>query len=316
MTSPVSPGLHHVTAVTDNAQANLNFHVGVLGMRFVKLTVNFDDPGTHHLYYGDDAGKPGTALTYFPWQGMGPGTPGAGETLATALAVPPDSLGYWTARLQAAGVATTTAKRFGGEVLAFASPDGMRFELVETGNTAAFTPAREVSVDPARAIRGFHSVSLLSRRPEKTAAVLTDLFGYKVQGVDGDRTRLVSSAGAEASVVDVVAAPAGTALAELGAGSVHHVAFRSSAADHLKFQEKVAAAGLRITPPQERVYFRSLYFREPGGVLFEIATDSPGFTVDEPLDSLGRDLKLPPWLEPQRALISARLPKLTVPSSR
>lgn len=309
---PVSPGLHHVTAVAADPQANLDFHARVLGLRLVKLTVNFDDPSTYHFYFADAAGTPGSVLTYFPWAGIGPGTPGAGETQATALAVPVGSLDFWRRRLAAVpSVAKSLdeGSRFGAPLLAFTSPDAMSFELIES-DAPGFTPHPIADVPPAHAIRGFHSVTLRSRRPEKTVAVLRDLLGYRVTATEGDRTRLASTA---PGIVDVIAAADGENLARLGAGSVHHVAFRSSAADHLKFLETVSAAGLRITPVQERCYFRSLYFREPGGTLFEIATDDPGFATDETLATLGTSLKLPPWLEKHRAEIEPTLAPLTLP---
>ncbi len=322
MIPPSSSGLHHTTAITDDAQRSVDFHVGVLGMRLVKLTVNLDDPSTHHLYFGDDLGLPGSALTYFPWAGMGRGTRGAGEVQAMALAVPHGSVGYWTSRLAASGVRSRISARFGEAVLLFEGPDGMRFEMIEAANLSPFTPARGTDVEAGREVRGLHSATLRSRRPEKTVEVLTGMLGFVVTGVEGDRTRLVAAVGAgggragSAATLDVVAAASGEGLAELGVGSVHHIAVRSSAGDHLKFLEKISAAGYRITPVMERVYFRSLYFREPGGVLLEIATDDPGFGVDESAEALGTGLKLPPWLEGGRGRIEASLPKLLLPGRR
>lgn len=303
---PISPGLHHVTAVAGPAQENLNFHTHVLGLRLVKQTVNFDDPSTYHLYFGDRAGTPGSVLTYFPWEGMSPGVNGAGETSGTAIAIPIGSAAFWDQRLRGMGLTVGHGERFGAGVLTFRSPEGMRLELIESDG-AGFVPAESDGIPPERAPRGFHSVTLRSRRPDETARVLVELLGWRHLGRDGDRERFTSTG---AGLVDIVPAAAGEPLARLGLGSVHHVAFRATAADHLRFADVVAAAGLRITAPQERCYFQSLYFREPGGVLFEIATDTPGFAIDEPAESLGKTLKLPPWLEGQRNTITASLPKL------
>lgn len=303
----ISPGIHHVTAFASDPQRNVDFHTSVLGLRLVKLTVNFDDPSTYHTYFGDAAGTPGSVLTFFPIPGMPRGTAGAGETGATAFSVPVGSLDYWTRRLTERGVSIHSTSRFGQGLLAFADRDGMSFELIESpvsGQKFEVNPLADVP--DSSAIRSFHSVTLRSRRPEKTGEVLTQLLGFKPAGVDGERTRYVS--GDEAAggrIVDVIASD--QPLARQGAGSVHHVAFRSSAENHLRFLEKVSQAGLRITPPQERCYFRSLYFREPGGVLFEIATDDPGFLIDESPTALGTSLKLPPWYEGHRKEIEGSL---------
>jgi glyoxalase family protein len=312
-------GLHHVTAVAADPQTNLDFHTAVLGLRLVKLTVNFDDPSTYHFYFGDRTGKPGSVLTYFPWLGIGPGSPpnspGAGETQATAFAVPRGSLDFWRKHLRHHGVHPSspgeTAPRFGSELLTFTSPDSMSFELIEADDHRFEPwPDNPARIPAEHAIRGFAGVTLRSRRADQTGKVLTDLLGFRLLGTEGNRTRYAAP---ENGHVDVVQSAQGENLARLGAGSVHHVAFRSSAEDHLKFIETVSAAGLRITPPQDRSYFRSLYFREPGGILFEIATDDPGFSADEPLTSLGTSLKLPPSLEKHRKEIEPSLPKLNLP---
>lgn len=311
---PSSPGLHHVTAITASAAASQQFHTYVLGLRRVKLTVNFDDPGTHHLYFADHRGSPGSVLTYFPWHGVGPNRPGAGETAATVLAAPAGALGFWADRLKAHGVTSAPVTRFGREALAFTAADQTAMEITELDtDPAAFVPPLHADIPEGKRLLGFHSVALRSRRPESTVAVLRDLLGFRITATDGDRTRLSPTPAPglfPTGHIDILPAPAGTPLARLGGGGVHHVAVRSTAADHLRFFESITAAGHRITPVQERVYFRSLYFREPGGVLLEIATDDPGFTADEPLESLGTSLKLPPWLESHRRDIEAALAKL------
>lgn len=313
-TLPTSPGLHHVTAITASASVSQQFHTHVLGLRRVKLTVNFDDPGTHHLYFADHRGSPGSVLTYFPWDGVGPNQPGAGETAATVLAAPTNTLGFWADRFKAHSVTPTPVTRFGRDALAFTAADGTAMEITELDtDPAAFVPPVHPDIPDGKRLLGFHSVTLRSRRPESTLAVLRDLLGFHITATDGDRTRLSPTAAPgllPTGHIDILPAPTGTPLARLGGGGVHHVAVRSTADDHLRFFETISAAGHRITPAQERVYFRSLYFREPGGILLEIATDDPGFTADEPLESLGTALKLPPWLESHRKDIEAALPKL------
>lgn len=303
----VSPGLHHVTAFASDAQRHVDFHTQVLGLRLVKLTVNFDDPTTYHTYFGDAVGTPGSVLTFFPIPGMPRGTPGAGETAATAFSIPVGASEFWAGRLTRLGVSFQSSKRFGSPVLAFSDTEGMAFELIETDKLPkAYQPNPLTDVPPEHAIRSFHSVTLRSRRADQTGQVLTELLGFRQVGVEGERTRYASvDETAGGRVVDVIASD--LPLARQGSGSVHHIAFRSSAENHLRFLERVSQAGLRITPPQERCYFRSLYFREPGGVLFEIATDDPGFTVDESPEGLGSGLKLPPWLEKHRKEIESGL---------
>ncbi len=304
-------GLHHVTAVAGPASRNVAFYTRTLGLRLVKRTVNFDDPGTWHLYYGDEAGTPGTILTFFPWERAAPGRAGVGETGETVFRVPASSIGWWTHRLLERCVATAPlARRFDETVLSFRDPDGMRLALVavpgaenEPGWTAGDVPAEH-------AIRGFHSVSLLLREAAPTGAVLADL-GFREIGRDGSTTRFAAESTGAGGIVDIRAV-GDLPRARPGGGSVHHVAFR--AADDAEQAAMVARLagnhGIAATEQRDRNYFRSVYFREPGGVLFEIATDVPGFAADEPADRLGTSLKLPLFLEERRAAIEAVLPSL------
>jgi len=312
-------GIHHVTAIAGDPQRNVDFHAGVLGLRLVKRTVNFDDPGTYHLYYGDGPGSPGTLVTFFPWSGVARGRPGGGETAATAYRIPRGSAGWWRDRLAALGVEADAAPaRFGAAVIALADTDGMRFELIESEGEDGVKPWTGAAIPAAHAIRGFHSVSLASLRPDSTARVLTDVLGFHEAGAENGRRRFVAGAEAAGSpglgaIVDLVEAPG--ARGQAGAGSVHHVAFRArDAAQQLEFQRAIADRGLRVTDVADRCYFQSIYFREPGGVLFEIATDPPGMTLDEPLDRLGEALRLPPWHESLRPRLEQALPVLRVPA--
>jgi glyoxalase family protein len=303
-TKPTIPGIHHVTAIAGAPQENLDFYTSTLGLRFVKRTVNFDDPTTYHFYYGDSLGHPGTILTFFPWPGAQAGSGGAGMAVATAFSVPERSLEPWMERLAAAGVPFDSPEdRFGAPVLRLRDPHGTQVELVPDA-----VPADELA--PV----GFHGVTLAVTQSEDTVRLLTEVFGYEVGGEaaegGGSRVRLRAPGAAPGSVVDLLtsrAHPRGL----MGAGAVHHVAFRAKdAAAQLAWREAILDWGLPVTPVQDRQYFTSIYFREPGGVLFEIATDPPGFTLDEKPEELGTGLRLPPWLEPRREWIAERLPKI------
>jgi glyoxalase family protein len=305
-------GIHHVTSIAGSARGNLDFYAGTLGLRLVKKTVNFDDPSAYHLYYGDAAGHPGTILTFFPWEGAAPGRLGVGEAQETVFSVPEGSIGYWTQRLVEKAVAhDPPAKRFGATTIAFKDHDGTRLALTgveaKPGWSAGGIPAEH-------AIRGFHSVSLLLAEAGPTAAILTDVFGFVASGSEGPTQRFQAPGVEIGGILDL--RTAGEFLpARQGAGSVHHIAFRAAGdAEQAAMVRKLANDHhLRTTEQKDRNYFRSVYFREPGRVLFEIATDPPGFAVDESLDSLGEALKLPPFLEARRAAIEAALPKLDQP---
>ena len=309
-TATTSAGLHHVTAISGPARRNLDFYTRVLGLRLVKKTVNFDDPGTYHLYYGDADGAPGTILTFFPWEHVAPGRVGVGQTEETAFRVPEGSIGYWTHRLVAAGIAfEAPAKVFGETVLPFRDPDGMRLALVGVAGAEA-EPAWTGSEVPAEhAVRGFHGVTLMLRQAAPTARVLTEVLGLAETGREGALTRYAGAAGLGAHVT---LREVGDFLpGRSGGGSVHHVAFRAADdAAQAAMAERAGALGLQVTEQRDRNYFRSVYFREPGGVLFEIATDAPGFAADEPAEALGEALKLPGFLEPHRAEIERVLPAL------
>jgi glyoxalase family protein len=305
-------GVHHVTSIAGSARRNLDFYTGTLGLRLVKKTVNFDDPGSYHFYYGDAGGHPGTILTFFAWEGAAPGRLGIGEAQETVFSIPEGSLGYWTQRLVEKGVAhDPPAKRFGATAIAFKDQDGTRLALTGLKGVEA-KPGWSASGVPAEhAIRGFHSVSLLLAEAGPTAAILTDVFGFVADGREGETQRYQAPGVDLGGVIDLRAA--GEFLsARQGAGSVHHIAFRAAddAAQAAMVRKLIQDHHLRTTEQKDRNYFRSVYFREPGRVLFEIATDPPGFAIDEPPDSLGQALKLPPFLEGRRWAIEAALPKL------
>ena len=310
----VTSGIHHVTAISGEPQRNVDFYVGLLGLRLVKRTVNFDDPGTYHLYYGDGAGSPGSIMTFFPWVGAPQGRIGAGQLTVTSFSFPASSLGYWTERLVESGVRFEKPEaRFGETVLRFPDPDGLRLELV-----ASPEDGREGWADgpvlPEHTVRGFNHVTLLSTDPVATSQLMTDALGFRQTGEAEGRTRFAAGDGGPGNTVDV-ANGAGFPRGAMGVGTVHHVAFRVPDEEmQLELRERVAALGYNVTPILDRNYFRSIYFREPGGVLFEIATDPPGFGADEEPERLGEQLKLPPWLEAQREQLEEVLPPLRVPT--
>lgn len=304
-------GIHHVTAIAGNALRNLNFYSRTLGLRLVKKTVNFDDPGTYHFYYGDEAGSPGTILTFFPWEHAAPGRGGVGQTQQTAFRIPARSIGYWAHRLVEAGVRhEALEKRFAETVLPFTDPDGMSLLLVGVPGAEVEPGWSNGDIPAEHAIRGFHGVTLLIEDAGKTGAILTDVLGFAEAGRDGSTIRYRASA-TSGGVVDIYEAK-GFLRGHMGRGSVHHIAFRAADdAEEFEMARKlVDDHGMHPTEQKDRNYFRSIYFREPGGILFEIATDIPGFAIDEPLASLGKALKLPAFLEPHRQEIENALPRL------
>ena len=307
-------GLHHVTATVAEAQPDLDFCVGTLGLRLVKRTVNFDNRNVYHFYYGDERGTPGTIWTTFPYAGMGvpPGRHGAGQVTATAFSVPAGSLDDWRERLGAA--AASVEERWGEEALVVTDPSGLRFELVATGDDRR-TPWVPSGARESAAARGLYGVTMTVTAPDPTVGFMGDLLGFRVVGEDGRRLRLAVGGEGPGHSVDLVHG-SGAGPARNGLGTVHHVAFAVDSPEAQRgLREKLLARGHQVTDVLDRQYFQSIYFREPGGVLFEVATTSPGFTVDEPLDSLGRTLKLPPWEEPNRRGIEAALPRIAVPDS-
>src|SRR5688572_17167167 len=304
-------GLHHITAIAGNAQSNFNFYTKVLGLRMVKKTVNFDDPGTYHFYFGDEAGTPGSILTFFPWEGIGQGRTGAGMATEIGYSVPLGSLGFWAGRFKQFNVKHgPVAETFGEQYLPFTDPDGLKINLVVSSTTDTRKPWATADVPAEVATRGFHNIVLTLNEVKGTAEVLTGIFGYRLLGKEGDRHRFITDAIGQANIVDIIELPTEKPGIN-AAGTNHHIAFRVSDEEILmNFREKILEEGFSITPKIDRDYFFSLYFREPGGVLFELATDNPGFARDEAPDALGTALKLPKQYEAHRLQIEASLPKL------
>ncbi|WP_276480301.1 ring-cleaving dioxygenase [Paraflavitalea pollutisoli] len=304
-------GLHHITAIAGNAQRNFDFYTRVLGLRLVKKTVNFDDPGTYHFYYGNEVGNPGTILTFFPWEGITPGYAGTGMATEIGYSVPAGSLEFWKDRFDQFKVKQeATGERFGELYLPFQDPDGLKLAL----NVSKAADSRKAwttnDVKEEAATKGFHSITLTLRSIKGTVAVLTDIFGYKLLEQEGNRYRFVTDAVENAAIVDIIEDPEGK-IGQVAGGTNHHVAFRVADDNVLmEFREKVEKRGFNITPKIDRNYFYSLYFREPGGVLFEIASDNPGFATDESVAELGTNLRLPAQYEPMRKQIEKQLPVL------
>lgn len=304
-------GLHHITAIAGNAKRNYDFYTNVMGLRLVKKTVNFDDPGTYHFYFGNEVGSPGTILTFFPWEGIGQGRPGAGMATEIGYSVPAGSLDFWKDRFNQFQVKQDELKeRFGEQLLSFQDPDGLQINLIVSNTEDNRKPWETTTVKSAQALKGFHNIVLTLKKIEPTAQVLTDILGYRLLKQEDNRYRFITDAVDQAAIIDLVEAPESPAGIN-AAGTNHHVAFRVKDEDVLMaYREKVLSKGINITPKINRDYFYSLYFREPGGVLFEIATDNPGFTVDEPVEQLGSVLRLPKQYEPSRERIEQVLPAL------
>ena len=313
MTAVAPQGLHHVTAIATAPQRNVDFYSRVLGLRLIKQTVNFDAPDSWHLYYGDENGTPSSILTFFPWPNAPRGRLGAGMTSATAFSVPASSLSWWYDRLTALQVDVDAPRtRDAEEVLSLRDPDGMVLDLVATDGDHRSGWDGVAAIPAEHAVRGLHSVTMNERLLDPTVAMLTDLLGMGQAAEAADRSRFQMAAGDAGALIDVTGG-AGDRGYQAG-GTVHHVAFRApDLATMTSWQQQLIAAGVNVTEILDRQYFKSIYFREPGGVLFEIATDAPGFAIDEPLLELGRSLKLPPWLEPTREQIARSLPKFTLP---
>lgn len=307
-------GLHHVTAIADDPQQNLDFYAGVLGLRLVKLTVNYDDPTTYHLYYGDGQGHPGTIMTFFPWPGAIAGRIGTGQLTVTSFAVPENSLGYWKSRLAEQGTSVQEARsEFDEQLLFFTDPDGLQLELVSTSRANPDNVWSRSPVPMDFAIRGFHHVTLSENGYERTASLLTDTLGFRRIHEHGARFRYAASTGLPGTVVDLVCAPEGRP-GRVAVGTVHHVAWRTPTDEQqAKWRETVKNLQFNVTPIIDRTYFHSIYFREPGGVLFEIAIDPPGFAVDEPANALGSSLVLPRWLDSERSELERVLPPVRLP---
>lgn len=312
MTAQTS-GLHHVTAIAGDPQRNIDFYIQGLGLRLVKRTVNFDDPSTYHLYYGDESGRPGSLLTFFPWRGVPAGRVGAGQSTSTAFSVPQHSVGWWRGHFIALGVEPTIVSVEGEDRLVVRDPDGLVLELVASATEDPRDPWDTPAVPAEHAVRGQHSSVLTVADADSTLRVLIEDLGMSMVWQAGGRSRVVAGEGGPGRIIDVVAQP-GARRGLIAGGTVHHIAFRvPDRATQEKWRQDLIDRGHRVTEILDRQYFTSIYFREPGGVLFEIATDTPGFSVDEPLLELGRMLKLPPWLEPTREDIEHSLQQISLP---
>ncbi|MDZ4709061.1 MAG: ring-cleaving dioxygenase [Saprospiraceae bacterium] len=300
-------GLHHITAIAGNAKRNFDFYTKVMGLRLVKKTVNFDDPGTYHFYFGDELGTPGTILTFFPWEGMQTGKSGTGMATDLGYSIPIGGLDLWKSHFEKNKVrVTASGKRFNQPFISIQDPDGLSLTLIENNDTRQPWTTSEVKAEFAT--RGFHSIALTLKNIEATAKVLTEVLGYQLENDEGNRYRYGNDIINHASKVDLISAPQERPAVNAG-GTIHHLAFRvKDEATLMEYREKIEKYGLGVTPKIDRNYFFSIYFREPGGVLFEIATDNPGFSVDEPINELGQHLKLPAQYEAQRAKIEQVLP--------
>ena len=311
-------GLHHVTAIASDPQRNLDFYVDLLGLRLVKRTINFDDPRTYHFYYGDRRGTPGTILTFFPWPNARRGGRGTGQIDATGFTTPPGSFGYWLERLKKNHVSAERApKRFGQDIIRFADPDGLMLELIASEAASEVEAWPEISVPAEHSLRGFHSVSATLEGYERSAKLLVEVFGYELGQEEANRFRFSArTTTGPGRMIDLLCMP-DTQHARGGAGTVHHIAFRTpDDASQRACREQLVELGFNVSPVMDRTYFHSIYFREPGGILFEIATDPPGFTTDETVEELGNKLRLPPWMEEVRAQIERVLPPIALPAKR
>jgi glyoxalase family protein len=308
-------GLHHVTAIAADPQRNVDFYRNILGQRLVKRTINFDAPDTYHFYFADQIGNPGSVLTFFAWPNVRRGVRGNGETNAVAYNIPVGSATFWQEHLEQNGITPQPVEtRFGENVLAFHDPDGMGLELIETDQLPGISFWAEGPIPQEYALHGFHSVTLWLDSVAPTAELLTAQMGFRLAGQEDNRHRFTAEHGTRGHIIDLVERP-GKAPAGFGAGSIHHIAFRTPDDEQqLQYQSLIRRAGFGVTEVLDRNYFHSIYFREHGGVLFEIATDTPGFAIDEPVHALGESLKLPEWFERSRAEIEAGLPPVELKS--
>jgi len=308
------PGIHHVTCITGDVQKNVDFYVSVLGLRFVKKSINQDLPDTYHLYFGDQLGSPGTAMTFFGWPTWPKRKAGSGQITTVAFAVPEDSIHFWRSLLKKRGVDATRTSRFGTETLVFQDGDGIELELVPGPTSLHTVPWSGGPVPAEHAIRGFHSVTMTVAEAGSTFELLSKTMGFRRGAREGNRTRFETGGGGPDSTLDVVESPEGP-VGEESIGTVHHVAWRAPDDEHqIEWRETLLAAGRNVTPVIDRWYFKSIYYREPGGILFEIATDGPGFTIDEKPDALGTSLSLPPWFQVRRDRLDQVLTPIVVPT--
>jgi glyoxalase family protein len=316
-----SAGIHHITAIAGDPQHNLDFYTETLGLRLVKRTVNFDDPGSYHFYFGDNIGSPGTIITFFPWPGARRGARGSGQVTTVSFAVPHNSMAFWKERLRATHViAEEIAGQFGNETIRFLDPDGLMLQLVvspsevegsrhETLKAAPRDPSTPLRFAQDDKIFGFAAPTLEVRKPEKTEDLLTEILGFEFVAEENNRRRFRGRGSNASAEIDLVSSVTG--FGQIAVGTVHHIAFRAADdEEQLRVREQLVARGLNVTPVIDRQYFHSIYFREPNGILFEIATDEPGFLIDESADELGETLKLPPIYEPNRDEIERVLPTI------
>lgn len=305
-------GLHHITAIAGNAQKNYEFYTSILGQRLVKKTVNFDDPETYHLYYGNRIGSPGTVITFFPWQGISPGTNGGGMATEISYSIPSASIRFWRERLKSFGISIgDLLSAFGQQYFSFPDPDGLHLRLVGDDAMIGTMGFAEAQLPAEHSIRGFHSTGLSLKSIKATERILTELLGYSLSAEGGNRSRYTSPNSDRVSHIELIRNN-DPAIGHLGAGSIHHVAFRvRDEMTLMHYRDEILKMGISVTPKIDRDYFFSIYFREPGGVLFELATDNPGFLIDETLENLGTSLQLPEKFEHTRSTIEKKLPKLT-----
>jgi glyoxalase family protein len=309
------PGIHHVTCITGDVQNCVDFYVGVLGLRFVKKSINQDLPDTYHIYFADYLGTPGTVMTFFGWPTWPSRKTGSGQVTTVSFAVPKTALDFWSNRLKKLGVDSRRVSRFATDAVVLRDADGIEIELVGEATDDRWKPWPDGPVDRDHAIRGFHSVTLSVAEAEATIDLLTKTMGFRQETADGNRTRFETGAGGPHSTVDVIESPEGP-VGEESIGTVHHVAWRTpDSAGQVAWRDLLMKAGRNVTPVIDRWYFKSIYFREPGGVLFEIATDGPGFTVDETPEKLGTTLSLPPWFQVRRDRLDQILPPFVVPTT-
>ena len=309
------PGIHHVTCITGDVHRCVDFYVSVLGLRFIKKSINQDLPDTYHIYFGDYIGTSGTAMTFFGWPDWPHRRTGSGQVTTVSFQVPPGSLGFWSSRLKNLDVDHRMISKFDVDALVLEDADGIEIELVAEATDDRWKPWPDAPVDPDHAIRGFHSVTMTLAEMAATFTLLTTTMGFRMVGQEGKRTRFDTGAGGPHAILDVIESPEGPE-GEESIGTVHHVAWRTPDADTQKaWRQELITAGRNVTPVIDRWYFKSIYYREPGGVLFEIATDGPGFTVDEPPEKLGSVLSLPPWFQVRRERLDEILPPIVVPTT-
>lgn len=302
-------GIHHITAMVNDAQWNIDFYAGVLGLRLVKKTINFDRPEVYHLYFGNQTGTPGTVITFFPWPKQLKGRIGKGQVGITSYIIPEDSFSFWQNRLQRFGIDTKVSVRFGEKTLQFKDPDGLQLELVER-NEGPINNWSFGGIQAEHAIKGFGGAVLFSAQPHKTGDVLENILGLECIGQENEFLRFKSE-GQLGNTIDIHLYP--TVRGLMGAGTVHHIAWRAKGEeDHQRWRQLLLEKGLYPTEIRDRNYFKALYFHEEGGILFEIATDPPGFAIDESVDQLGTKLMLPSWLESKREELEETLPSVKV----